>query len=108
VKFEDDKVDTFSLDNIFKEKPKLNKYKLKQQKKINQEKKKLDDENSIVKSAQSWKNFNKKLPKKKAVNDKSQFKTSDSLGSRVGVVNSGKPMTETKKKERVVHRYNPY
>lgn len=109
VKFDDDKVDTFPLEEIHKTKPKfvVNKYRQKQQKKENQQKKDKELENTMNKSVQSWKNFNKK-PKKKALNEKSQFSTSDSVGSKVGVVNSGKPMTENKKRERTVHRYNPY
>lgn len=109
VKFDDDKVDTYPVEEIHKTKPKfvVNKYKQKQQKKENQLKKDKDLESTMNKSVQSWKNFNKK-PKKKAVNEKSQFSTSDKVGSKVGVVNSGKPMTENKKRERTVHRYNPY
>lgn len=109
VKFEeDDKIDTYPIEDIYKEKPKMNKYRLKKQKLENQQLKSKESEKEMNKSVQSWKNFNSKKKKKIGINEKSQFKTSDNVGSKVGVVNSGRPMTETKKKERALHRYNPY
>lgn len=110
VRYQDDetKIDTFPVEEVYESKPKLNKYRLKQQKSENKELKSKESEQEMNKSVQSWKTFNSKKSRKKAVNDKSQFKTSDTVGSRVGVVNSGKPMTEAKRRERSTHRYNPY
>ncbi|CCH44356.1 hypothetical protein BN7_3919 [Wickerhamomyces ciferrii] len=66
VKFDNDKTETYPIEEIKLEKPKFikNKYKLKQTKLENQEKKKQNDDLELNKSAKSWQNFNKKLKRK--------------------------------------------
>lgn len=97
--------ESYAIEEIHKERPKdtLNKYKKQQQKATTKPK---DDkyEQALNKSAQSWQNFNKKG--KKVKKDKSMFSTSDAIGSKVGVVGSGKPMSEKKKVHQ--HRFSPY
>ncbi|KAH3679195.1 hypothetical protein WICMUC_001207 [Wickerhamomyces mucosus] len=100
-----DEVENYPIEEIYKEKPKdIKKYKKQQQQQISSKPKVDSYEKELNKGAQSWKNFTKK--KKKS--NESIFKTSDTVGSKVGVIGSGKPMSTVLKPERPPQRYNPY